>query len=80
MRDQISAKCDGVLCVDMEAADVNANRRCLFIRGISDYADSHKNDIWRFHAAGNAAALTRELLCGIQSDLVKDMEAVTEGH
>ena len=59
-RDQIGAKCDGALCVEMEAAGVDANRQCLVIRGISNYADSHKSDIWRFHAAGNAAAFTRD--------------------
>ena len=80
IRDQIGAKCYGALCVEMEAAGVDVNRRCLVIRGISDYADSHKNDIWRSHAAGNAAAFTRELLCRIQPDVVKDMEGVTEGQ
>ena len=66
LRDQIRARCDGALCVEMEAAGVDANRRCLVIRGISDYADSHKSDVWQSHAAGNAAAFTRELLCRVQ--------------
>ncbi|KAF1835698.1 kinesin light chain [Decorospora gaudefroyi] len=56
LRDQIRARCDGALCVEMEAAGVDANRRCLVIRGISDYADSHKGNMWRSYAAGNAAA------------------------
>ncbi|KAG9383207.1 Pfs Nucleoside phosphorylase [Pyrenophora tritici-repentis] len=56
LRDQIRARCDGALCVEMEAAGVDANRRCLVIRGISNYADSHKSDMWRSYAAGNAAA------------------------
>jgi hypothetical protein len=66
LRDQIRARCDGALCVEMEAAGVDANRRCLVVRGISDYADSHKSDVWQSHAAGNAAAFTRELLCRVQ--------------
>ena len=74
LRDQISARCDGALCVEMEAAGVDVNRKCLVIRGISDYADSHKNDLWKSHAAGNAAAFARELLCRIQPDTVKGME------
>jgi nucleoside phosphorylase len=65
LRDRIGARCDGALCVEMEAAGVDANRRCLVVRGISDYADSHKNDMWRSYAAGNAAAFTRELLCRV---------------
>lgn len=76
LRDEISARCGGVICVEMEAAGVDVNRRCLVIRGISDYADSHKNDVWRFHAAGNAAAFTRELLCRIRPGIVKDMEGM----
>lgn len=68
LRDQIGARCDGALCVEMEAAGVDANRRCLVVRGISDYADLHKSDVWRSHAAGNAAAFTRELLCRVQLD------------
>ncbi|KAF2647204.1 TPR-like protein [Lophiostoma macrostomum CBS 122681] len=78
LRDQIGARCDGALCVEMEAAGVDVNKRCLVIRGISDYADSHKNDVWKSHAAGNAAAFARELLCRIQPDVVKDMEGVSE--
>jgi nucleoside phosphorylase len=74
LRDLIRARCDGALCVEMEAAGVDANRRCLVVRGISDYADSHKSDIWRSYAAGNAAAFTRELLCRIQPGEVKEME------
>ncbi|KAF2802720.1 kinesin light chain [Mytilinidion resinicola] len=78
LRDQISARCDGALCVEMEAAGVDVNRKCLVIRGISDYADSHKNDVWKSYAAGNAAAFTRELLCRIQPNVVKNMEGVIE--
>jgi len=58
----------------MEAVGVDANKRCLVVRGISDYADSHKSDMWRSYAAGNAAAFTRELLCKIQLGEVKKME------
>jgi nucleoside phosphorylase len=68
LRDQIRTRCDGALCVEMEAAGVDANRRCLVVRGISDYADSHKSDVWQSHAAGNAAAFTRELLCRVQPE------------
>lgn len=33
-----------VLCFEMEAAGLMDQFPCLFIRGISDYADSHKDD------------------------------------
>ncbi|KAK7990382.1 kinesin light chain 3 [Apiospora arundinis] len=51
-RDEIRGRCDGALCVEMEAAGVDVSRPCLVIRGISDYADSHKGDAWQSYAAG----------------------------
>lgn len=79
LRDQISMRCDGALCVETEAAGVDVSRQCLVIRGISNYADSHKNDKWKFFAAGNATAFTRELLCKIQPDMIKKRKEVAEG-
>jgi hypothetical protein len=38
---------------------------CLVIRGISDYADTHKNYKWQARAAGTAAAYAKELLSAI---------------
>ena len=35
---------------------------CLVIRGICDYADSHKNKKWPAYAAGTAAACAKEVL------------------
>jgi nucleoside phosphorylase len=78
LRDEIGARCDGALCVEMEAAGVDVNRKCLVIRGISDYADSHKSDMWRSYAAGNAAAFTRELLCRVAPGVVKEMKGASE--
>ncbi|KAL8282423.1 hypothetical protein RB597_009912 [Gaeumannomyces tritici] len=69
-RDYISNQCGGVLCIEMEAAGVAVNGNCLVIRGISDYADSHKNDTWKDCAAAHAAAFARELLRIIPPDPV----------
>ncbi|KAL4800740.1 Pfs, NB-ARC and TPR domain protein [Aspergillus venezuelensis] len=52
----------GAHCVEMEAAGVMDNLPCLVIRGICDYADSHKNDKWQGYASGIAAAYGKELL------------------
>ncbi|KAL4926018.1 uncharacterized protein BDV17DRAFT_164638 [Aspergillus undulatus] len=52
----------GAYCVEMEAAGVMDNLPCMVIRGICDYADSHKNDAWQGYAAGMAAAYAKELL------------------
>jgi len=52
----------GILCVEMEAAGLMDNFPCLVIRGICDYADSHKNNRWQPYAAATAAAYAEELL------------------
>lgn len=59
-RDEWAEK-DDILCFEMEAAGALADFPCLVIRGISDYADSHKNDRWQGFAAAVAAAYAREL-------------------
>ncbi|WXC47991.1 hypothetical protein QX201_007706 [Fusarium graminearum] len=56
----------GVLCVEMEAAGLMNNFPCIVIRGICDYADSHKNKNWQEHAAAVAAAFAKELLNYVQ--------------
>ncbi|KAF1738229.1 Vegetative incompatibility protein HET-E-1 [Beauveria bassiana] len=47
------------LCFEMEAAGIVSQLPCLVIRGISDYADSHKNDLWQSYAAATAAAYAK---------------------
>jgi TolA-binding protein len=42
----------------------------LVIRGICDYADSHKNDRWQTYAAATAAAYAKELLYSIPRNKV----------
>ncbi|XDG02917.1 hypothetical protein ABKA04_002532 [Annulohypoxylon sp. FPYF3050] len=59
-----------ILCFEMEAAGLVNSIPCLVIRGISDYADSHKNDEWHNYAALTAAAYTRELLHILQAEEV----------
>jgi nucleoside phosphorylase len=44
------------------AAALMDNFRCLVIRGICDYADSHKIKEWQDYAALTAAGYARELL------------------
>ncbi|KAB8245030.1 hypothetical protein BDV35DRAFT_394293 [Aspergillus flavus] len=61
-RDKISTKLGGVLCFEMEAAGVVNLLPCLVVRGISDYADSHKNKGFQYFAASTAAACARQIL------------------
>lgn len=71
-RDRLNKDLGGqVLCVEMEAAGLMNNFPCIVIRGICDYADSHKNKDWQEHAATVAAAFAKELLGYIQT---KEME------
>ncbi|KAF2624758.1 hypothetical protein BU25DRAFT_423864 [Macroventuria anomochaeta] len=65
-RDKASAQLGGVLCFEMEAAGLMNTFPCLVVRGISDYADSHKNDRWQAYAAGVAAAYAKEVLSVIK--------------
>ncbi|KAJ5689106.1 hypothetical protein N7462_003498 [Penicillium macrosclerotiorum] len=60
-RDQLAREL-GILCFEMEAAGLMDHFPCLIIRGICDYADSHKNKQWQEYAAAAAAAYAKELL------------------
>lgn len=68
----------GARCVEMEAAGVMHNFPCLVIRGICDYADSHKNDAWHNYAAAVAAAFAKELLTYIDSGEVESARPMQE--
>ncbi|KIX01605.1 uncharacterized protein Z518_09331 [Rhinocladiella mackenziei CBS 650.93] len=61
VRDQLGQKFNA-LCVEMEAAGLMDNFPCVVVRGICDYADSHKNDAWQRYAAVTAAAYAKSLL------------------
>lgn len=62
-RDRISKVVgEGCMCFEMEAAGIMDRFPCIVIRGICDYADSHKNDRWQRYASATAAAYAKELL------------------
>ncbi|PVH95560.1 Pfs domain protein, partial [Periconia macrospinosa] len=67
-RDRISQLLRGILCFEMEAAGLMNHFKCLVIRGICDYADSHKNKTWQPYAAGTAAAYAKELLLNVPTE------------
>ncbi|PNP60051.1 hypothetical protein THARTR1_00075 [Trichoderma harzianum] len=56
-----------VLCVEMEAAGLMNSFPCIIIRGICDYADTHRATTWRKYAAAVAAAFAKELVGCVQS-------------
>ncbi|KAF7173474.1 hypothetical protein CNMCM6106_007558 [Aspergillus hiratsukae] len=69
-RDKLAAEKD-VLCFEMEAAGLMNHFPCLVIRGVCDYADSHKSKEWQGYAAMVAAAYARDLLYQIVPQRVK---------
>lgn len=67
-----------VLCFEMEAAGLMDDFPCLVIRGICDYADTHKNKHWQPYAAAVAAAYAKELLCVIPANQVVGTRTIGE--
>ncbi|KAK2788427.1 hypothetical protein FQN53_003573 [Emmonsiellopsis sp. PD_33] len=79
-RDRRAKELD-ILCFEMEAAGLMDNIPCLVIRGICDYADSHKNKQWQNYAASTAAVYAKDLLSVIHPNQVVDVppaNSVTE--
>jgi hypothetical protein len=62
----------------MEAAGLMDDFPCLMVRGICDYADSHKNKYWQPYAAATAAAYAKELLHIISGGLLVGAQQVEE--
>ncbi|KAL4876022.1 purine and uridine phosphorylase [Aspergillus karnatakaensis] len=65
-----------ILCFEMEAAGLMDHFPCLVIRGISNYADDHKDDRWQPYAAVVAAAYAKDLLRVIEPEQVDRMGVV----
>jgi len=60
-RDEIAAR-GKVIGFEMEGAGVWDNFPCIVIKGVCDYADSHKNKKWQRYAAATAAACMKAFL------------------
>jgi nucleoside phosphorylase len=61
-RDRLSAELSGILCFKIKAIGLINNFLYIIIRGICDYADSHKNKRWQPYIAVIATGCTKELL------------------
>ncbi|THW16558.1 WD40 repeat-like protein [Aureobasidium pullulans] len=70
-RDAIAKPLDAI-CYECEAAGAMSSVPCLVVRGISDYADSHKNDDWHGFGSAVAAAYARQLFFHLPIDKVKE--------
>jgi nucleoside phosphorylase len=76
-RNEINKMLGGnVLCFEMEAAGLMNDFPCIIIRGVCDYADSHKNKDWQEHAAAVAAAFAKELLSVVPVQEVDQMPTI----
>lgn len=60
-RDMIAER-DKVIAFEMEGAGVWDNLPCIIIKGVCDYADSHKNKKWQNFAAATSASAMKALL------------------
>jgi nucleoside phosphorylase len=74
----MSQELGGMLCFEMEAAGLMNSFPCLVIRGICDYADSHKNKRWQPYAAATAAVCAKEVLSAIPPAEVVKARTVDE--
>jgi nucleoside phosphorylase len=60
-RDHMAAR-HGVIAFEMEGAGARDEIPCIIVKGICDYADSHKNKRWQDFAAATAASVARAML------------------
>jgi nucleoside phosphorylase len=74
LRDELRDR-HNIICFEMEAAGLLNTLPVAIIRGISDYADSHKNDKWQPYAAATAAAYAKGLLKVIRPGSVGNIKA-----
>ncbi|KAJ5235397.1 NACHT nucleoside triphosphatase [Penicillium citrinum] len=66
------------ICFEAEGAGLINHFPCLVIRGICDYADSHKNDRWQRYASATAAAYAKELMAYIPAVEIQNTERALE--
>lgn len=77
-RDQLRRDYKDAICFEMEAAGIMDEIPCLIVRGICDYADTHKQDRWHFYAAAVAAAYCKALLHKVDSQEVEEATSMKE--
>ncbi|KAI8176575.1 hypothetical protein K4K52_009244 [Colletotrichum sp. SAR 10_76] len=75
-RDELAQR--GILCFEMEAAGLMNHFPCLVVRGICDYADTHKNSNWQPYAAMVAAAYAKDLLGLVNVSTIEKEKRLSE--
>lgn len=79
-RDRLSEELGGVLCFEMEAAGLMNASPSLVVRGICDYADSHKTKAWQPYAAATAAAYAKAILAIVPAAKVMEVAGLAEAR
>ncbi|KAI5462028.1 putative ankyrin repeat protein [Mariannaea sp. PMI_226] len=77
-RDRLRRDHADAICYEMEAAGIMDEIPCLVVRGICDYADTHKQDSWHHYAAAVAAAYCKALLRKVYGSEIQDMRTMQE--
>ncbi|KAE9565732.1 hypothetical protein CGMCC3_g18085 [Colletotrichum fructicola] len=75
-RDRVAAE-HGIIAFEMEGAGVWEEIPCIIVKGVCDYADSHKNKSWQDFAAAMAASATKALLERYVSSTTKKSSDMT---
>ncbi|KAF4332120.1 hypothetical protein FBEOM_14088 [Fusarium beomiforme] len=74
-RDQLSLQ-EEVLCFETEAAGLMNGFPFLVIRGICDYSDAHKNDVWQGYAAMVAASYAKQVISNVGTEDIEKEETI----
>lgn len=73
MRNRIAQK-EGVLCFESEACGLMDTFPCIMVRGVCEYADSHKNTKWQQYAAAMAIYFCKERLLELEPRKLKESD------
>lgn len=77
-RDELCRNHGEAICFEMEAAGIVNEIPCLVVRGICDYADTHKQDGWHYYAAAVAAAYCSALLHKVDHEELDETESMSQ--
>ncbi|KAH8700708.1 nucleoside phosphorylase domain-containing protein [Talaromyces proteolyticus] len=79
-RDRLASK-DGIIGFEMEGAGIWDSVPAVIIKGVGDYADSHKSKTWQNYAAATASACAKAFLeywVPTKRDFPTDYDAYTQ--
>ncbi|KAL7897410.1 nucleoside phosphorylase domain-containing protein [Trichoderma sp. TUCIM 5745] len=79
-RDKLYRQFEDILCIETELAGLMNDFSCIVVRGISDYADSHKTIAWQEYAAAAAAVYAKiflEILPVCELDKLESVKSLT---